>query len=299
MTNIIKRLGLGIAFCIFFISRVVFAESSRFSIVYFRPATGSGDLVTTLGSVNLPQKDWQGYTYFSYAHNPLQLTQNDAEQFGVVDQLFIQHVGGSFGVTNWWQTELDLPIIWYNSFTEPVIPAPPADTKMGLGDLRWQNRLSLFNREQHPLGLSFVSFVTFPLGNESYFISDTGPTIGAFLIVDKKISKIFFVSLNVGYWGREQITFPGTNVDNLMILQGGIGATYKNWMFKIDALSLTPADHPYEESSTTPVEVTIGIDSLWGQKQKWKISAGGGVALTNGLGAPLFRSFLGLSFIKF
>ena len=286
-----------IAFILYF-GHPTFAQAitSEFSALYFRPAVGERDFVFTHGTRQLETRQWRAFSFFHYGRQPIERTQSGNRVTGIIDHLFVQEIGGAYALTDWWQTELGLPLIWINEFTRPVTPAPSSKIKTGIGDLMFKNRFVVWDSNKHFIGISLIPFVTFPTGNEYHFASDHKSTGGFLIAIDKDLSDKFFTGINIGLEGREKTVFDDLILDSRLILSGGLA--YKpttRWAFKGDVLALSPVTRLFTNKVSTTTEAFLDISHQF-KKSGFKTNVGGGLPLVQGAGVPDFRAFLGVSY---
>lgn len=279
-----------------FLIRSSLASTDRFSVIYFRPTAGEEDLITTWGTDTYKAREFHFFTQFDYAHYPLQRTNNGARTGGIIDHLFVQHVGGTVGLKDWWQVDLQLPVVWYNRFSAPVIPAPPFSTETDVGDIFLNSRFRLLDHKVHAVGLALVPFLTIPTGNEDHYIADKNPTGGIALAVDRHFFPWLKGGINAGVSARERVQLMDLDVGFQILMSAGLKADIsKYFSAKTEVVARTPVTKPFREVVSSPAEALAGV--LYHiPKTGFRISAGSGLSLVRGAGAPDYRVFGGLAY---
>lgn len=274
---------------------VAHAATSTFSLLYPRPAFGKSDYLSTLGTSGLGRHQWRLSSGFDYSYHPLEVTGGGDRVRGVVDNLFVEHFEGAFAPSDWWEIELEIPVVWLNEFTAPVVPSPSPQNKSGVGDMLFRNRLSILRGSKHPVGLAVVPFVTLPTGNENNYMGDKYPTGGALAAIDADFG-VVTAGLNLGFEARQHITWRDLDSGNLFLASGAVGVTIVDHLKGMaDVYLATPIGHFFEDKVSTPAELQLGLKYAL-QETGITIDAGGGLSLVRAAGTPLFRTMAGLSY---
>jgi outer membrane protein OmpA-like peptidoglycan-associated protein len=289
-------LNLLLCLFLFFVSSVSYASTDKFSLFYYRPAFGESDYQITLGTNSLRRNQWRLGTEFDYGFHPLEITNNSSRVRGVVDHLFTQHLEGAFAPFNWWEIDLQLPVIWINDFIQPVFPPPAAENKMGVGDMLLRNRFTIFRSTEHPLGLAVIPFVTIPTGNENHFVGDKYPTGGGLVAVDSNLGKRVSIGLNVGAEARQHVVYRDLDMKSRFLASGALGVKITDDLkAKGDVYTATPFNHFFSQQVSTPVELLLGLDYKFGESG-FNANIGSGLSMVRSAGMPLFRAIAGLSY---
>lgn len=110
------------------------ATTSQFSLISNRPVLGAGDFIISLGTDRLSRHQWGLGIRFDYGYRPLEFVAAGARTRGVVDHLFVQHFEAAYAPFSFLEIDLNLLVIWWNAFTQPVLLPPAASNQIGIGD---------------------------------------------------------------------------------------------------------------------------------------------------------------------
>lgn len=273
------------------------ATTDHFSVLAQHSPFQPGDLLTNLGSDNLLKNQWQFWAAFDYLHNPLELTRGGVTVGGIVDRLFVQHFGGAWAPTDWWNFEMDFPLIYKVEYREPTLPiARDASSKFSVGDIFLRQRFTLLRRTDSPIGLTLNPYMTVPTGQESYYVADPKPTGGMVISVDRDFGKYISAIMNIGAETGERLVLYDLNIRHRLTAGGGFAIKpTSHWNIKAEIASKTDLEHPFQEKLTSPTELLFGTDMDVGIKGL-RLGATGGVSLIRGYDMPLFRMMAGISY---
>ncbi|MBN94790.1 MAG: hypothetical protein CL928_12085 [Deltaproteobacteria bacterium] len=243
--------------------------------------------------------------YLAYAHRPLQ--QADAARrrtSGVVDGLISAHLRAGFAFSTWAQLDVHLPflqsIIKGQSFSEYSDPdAGPAS----LGDLWLVGKFRIL-AEETAVGIAVLPFVTFPTGDRDLFTTSGVPTLGVRAAFSRRW-RVFHWAAHVGYRFKPSgvVVAQSAASDDEILFAAGVGLTpVARWLdVNLEVVGAGIVGESLEEAQGyegkriihTPIELVgnvklmtpIGLD----------VVLGGGPGLTGGIGTPIFRVFMGVS----
>lgn len=234
---------------------------------------------------------------FDYRYRALELTQNNERLHGIVDHLLVQHLGAAYALAPGWQVEFDLPIVWANVFTEPVLAAADSSLKINLGDALFRTRINLVNREKNTLiGLALVPYITLPLGGKEHFVGDPLPTGGGVLAFDVTLSKRAFFGINIGAEAREHFVLFEYDIPNKLILGGGFSYELQpGWFGKVSFHSGTTFQNTFESTPNSPTQASVGTHFRLG-KSGLRGHLSSDFAVIQAAGSPLFHGLMGVSY---
>lgn len=276
--------------------RRVGATTAEFSIVTYRPASGQGDFITTLGSDSLGRGRWRLSTDMDYAYHPLEITAGGARVRGVVDHLFVQHFGGAFAPLDWLELNADLPMVWHNRFAPVAGTSPPQTNETDLGDVSIRGRFSILKKSRSPVGVAVVPFLSVPTGDAGRFVGNSGVTGGGLVAVDANLGTRFSVGLNVGAEARERITVVDLDTKGRFLLGLGTAAKVTDRLTaKLDLNSAAAFNDFYGAKVNSPAEILAGMEYRIG-RGGFRVHAGGGFPVVKAAGSPLFRITAGLTY---
>lgn len=286
-----------VALCFILLAKISFATTDSFSLINYHPASGLYDFIFSMGSPLLDRYEWQLYSELDYGYHPFEINNDAGRVGGITDHLLIQHIGGSFSPTAWWQVDLDMPIAWMNKFATPSATPGVAELQHDLGDFLLRNRFSILSREKYPVGLAIVPFVTIPVGNENHLVGDNLPTGGGWFVADANLGNQVSLSLNVGFEAREKVELLDLDFSHRLLASIGLNIEImKNLEGEVDIYVATPLSHFFEDKIHTQSELALGFDYTV-PNTGFRINFGGGLSLVRGAGVPLVRSLVGFSYI--
>jgi outer membrane protein OmpA-like peptidoglycan-associated protein len=235
------------------------------------------------------------------AHHPFELTiaGTTTRVLGIVDRFVTADFLMSYGLTDWWTLNLDMPVNIFHDIA-PTFIATRDRGGGDAGDLGFNMKFQLFdaNKTSTGLGLAVVPFVTVPTGRQSIFFGDENVTAGAVLVGDAQWkSNRFYLNVGGRFREREQIT-------NLIVkheLTYGAGfqrPIVKDWDFNIilEVFGSTNFRKFATENISSPIEGLAILQKKWGENRNLITHLGGGFGITNGYGVPTWRAILGVSY---
>ncbi len=281
----------------FLLSPNLKAATDYFSVLSQQSPFQPGDLIANLGSDNLLKHQWQAWAEFNYLHKPLQLTRGGVTVGGIVDRLFVQHIGAAWAPTDWWNFEMDFPLIYKVEYRDPTIPiAVNATSKFSIGDVFLRQRFTILRRNEYPVGLSLNPYVTIPTGRETYYVADQYPTGGLIVSLDRNFGKHVSVVLNTGAETGQRIHLYDLDTRHRILVGGGFSVRpIPSWTLKAEIASKTDMENPFQDKLRSPTEALFGTDIETGF-HGIKLAAGGGLSVIRGYDTPLYRFMAGLSY---
>lgn len=200
------------------------------------------------------------------------------------------------GLSNWWQVDLQLPVVWYNRFSTPAVPAPPFSSEVDAGDFLLRSRFRLLGSKDNQTEFAVIPFVTLPTGNENHFVADNTVTGGLTLAVSQNLFPWLSMGVNGGVIGRERVQFSDLDTNSQITLSAGVKAKISKWLsVEADVATKTPFRHPFREVVSTPTEAFTQFEYHI-PKTGLIAFVGGGTSVIRGAGVPDYRIFTGLSF---
>ncbi|MCA9522313.1 MAG: thrombospondin type 3 repeat-containing protein [Myxococcales bacterium] len=263
----------------------------------FNPAVNSKGLAISESGDIERHLDWQIHLLFNYAYKPAVLRHPGT---GEEIQTLVKHrLGGNLlfaiGFVDWIELGLDLPFTLYQSGSQLD------DSQKGLraastGDLRLVGKVGFLKSYKHGVGLSLQLNATFPTSLKDSGTGDRFITFNPML--NFSTGGPFWFSMNVGYTLRKGKDVRNLNLDDQINFRMGIGGTIPRVRLTLfaEAMADLQAKKPFSRTEDIPIEVLFGFRLRLGH---WHLLAGGGFGVVQGLGAPLARGFLGVSYVKF
>lgn len=272
------------------------AQTNRFSVMNNYPALGNDGLFFLPGTELIEKNQWAFHTFADYSYRPLELSAAGVRVQGVIDQLLVQYFGAAYAPTDYWQLDVELPVVWINQFTTPVVPSTSSN-KIGVGDIMVRSHFSLLKRdESNGWGLSLTPYLTLPTGNENHYIADARPRGGATLTADVDISQKLYAILNLGFETRERVIFNDLNRRERLKFGGGLAfAASEYFRIQAEIVGWTAFTEPFQDEINTAVEALGGLHVSF-KNSNVALDVGGGTAIIRGAEEPVFRSFAGFSY---
>ncbi|MDO8494189.1 MAG: OmpA family protein [Deltaproteobacteria bacterium] len=290
---------------IFFLPLVVLARDSN-SLLKIRPALDGGRYFATDQSQTLWQMGYHVGVTGMYLFEPVELSgSGGGRRAGVVDDLYLAHVTGALGVTDWLNIGLDVPAVVYETFYNYIyadgtqctvgLACAKRTRKAKLGDILFGFKVRLLDAERNLVGLSVQPFVTIPTGSGYYMGGYGFFTGGAKFIVDTNIKRKVFLALNIGYQAiKENRYAPDTafaKINDVLTVSGGAHVPLgRDFALIGEVVAETLVESPFKHKVQTPVEALAGVRFSPGNIKKLTLGFGGGMGLTAGVGAPKFRA---------
>lgn len=206
------------------------------------------------------------------------------------------------GITRYASLSLDLPIVLTQEAWDPTSLDNPTGTAQkaeatGLADLMITPKGAILDRDYFPVGLAVAVPLTVPTGAASSFFGEGGVTATPMVIAEYSDASIhartykYRAAINAGYMIRDTARLRDASIGNAMVYGIGIGAHV------VAPLEITAEFHGQSFGSRgaqNPAEALVGVKALIG---RWlSISAGGGIGVLGGVGAPDWRAYGGVAF---
>lgn len=288
-----------VIFLLFFLatSSTAFASTNRISLLFFRPAMGQEDLLSTLSPSDLDPYSWRFSTHFGYLHRPLQVDRNGVRFAAIVDHLFIQHYGIARSFNSWWEIEGDIPVIWANKFSPPTQAIPlPTRFKTDIGDLHIRQRFTFLKKKTAGVGFAAIPSFTIPTGREGHFVADKNPTASLILALDAPLSKRLSFLVNAGIEARERFQLFDFDLGTRLIFSSGFDVKMmERWNVKFDFYTATPLNDLYQVVRNSPTEALFGTNYRF-KNSHFNAFLGGGFSVLKAVGSPRFRTLVGFSY---
>jgi len=271
----------------------------------FHPSIDTSKYFSIYSSQTMQKRQWGAGMYLNYAYRPVEFGVAGTRVGGIIDDLVMADFYGTYGITDWVQVGIDMPVAIYEKFFNPALPpgTAPAQNVARMGDLRLEGKFRLLNDFEYPVGLSVRPFITFPTGSGAKLVGNNSFAGGLDIITDIGIKEIVFLSLNVGFLIRETVRPANLNVQIDDQFTFGLGVNWKaiEWMDVIgEMFGSTNLDSFFSRQSEVPLEALGGLrfrpTVSW--MENWTIGVGGGAGLTFGYGSPDFRVLTQISYLK-
>ena len=291
----IKAIGLA-AILLFLAPSLAWGRATSATANTFLPAIDGSPYFTAYGSQTLQPWRYQVGLYFNYANDPLEVGIGGVPRASIIDHLLMADIFGAVGITDWFELGLNVPVGIYIDFND--LTAGTSSKSARMGDLRFETKFRLLNIDRHNVGIAILPYLLIPTGSGNRFIGNNSFAGGAKAIVDVNIKNRVQLSLNLGYHARDRATVFATVQDDAFTYGLGINIkTINPWMDIITEIyGSTNVGDFFAREAETPLEIDGGFRFFLPKPEGLAITAGGGIGLTFGYGAPDFRAFLGLTY---
>lgn len=290
---LLQTLGLGLLI----LSTTVHAGDGRFSILHHRYLQNKNDFINSFGTIGLKEHSFQFGTSLEFLEKPIEFIRSDTSgKIQSINRLVIQHLNADYGFSKKWSFGMNLPIVWFNSYRPPEAVNHDLDTKRIMGDLFFHHRFIFSDRSEAKWGFALMNFFTLPTGNENFFMGYKSATGGLSFIIDKNISTKFSFGFNFGF--DLHTDHEVLNIDHNSHFVSSLGLIFSPWEtfdIKTNLKLRTPFSEFLKTDLTTQTEtyIDLGVKS---KSQKWRFYLLGGFPIVKGVGVPVFRSQLGVSY---
>jgi OmpA-OmpF porin, OOP family len=279
--------------------------NSEISAQRFDPAPGSNNFLTTRGLRTDGRMRFAGSFVANYGYSPLVVKQLgggavEAQRYLIVENMLTGDFIGALTIIPELQASVKVPVSWVSGQAIPgqAVGQPPvhdAINTAGLGDVQVEVKGRLYGKADSPLALGAYAYAGFPVGNlmsPGSYLSNASVSGGGAAVLDFQTG-IFSLGVNLGGVYREEATVGGTKIgpEARFSLAGGIKATP---IIQVIG-DVFGSSNFGSENGGTNLEGDVGI-RIVPLGSKFAITAGGGVGILRGLGTPVGRGLLGLTF---
>ncbi|MBF0492831.1 MAG: OmpA family protein [Deltaproteobacteria bacterium] len=270
-----------------------------FGLNFFKPAMDDSEYYSVYGSPTLQQGKFHFGLWFDYARRPYEVgNSNFVRQSGISDNVLIADALASYGVLNWLDVGIRMPVYLWESINAPALGRlDEAHTEMG--DLEFALKFKILDRKKHHVGVSLLPYLSIPSATNAAtnFTGNGDFSGGGKLIVDFKPHKRVSVAANVGYEMRSPVLdVAGHLIDDQF--QGGLGVSVDALPKKLKVIAEAEVKTVkfFEDRRTSPLEARLG--GRYSFKNGIDVNFGGGMGMTNGITAPAYRAFTGVTYTK-
>ena len=290
-------LGLGLIY--FLVAKPLGAATTRFSAFQIWPSVGDKYYFVTSSTQGLYQKQFSFDISNSFVYQPLvALNLNGTLQKPIVDYFVGHFFSLGYGLTDFWQLGVTVPIFSQARVEDPTIaPSPGLSNVFDIGDLRMTSKVRLVNPNKHQVGVALEPFVHIPLGGaDAHYLGESKITAGGRLLTDVFLTERILLSLNLGVEVRtEQVLISNINFSRHFL--GGLGLSVtpiRPLTFSAELQSSTSVDNFYSGKNTVAAEY-LG-SARWQMPSGVSVGVGGGSCIVCGARASLARGFVDLGY---
>lgn len=171
-------------------------------------------------------------------------------------------------------------------------------TSSGIGDALLQGRMRVMSEAEDGIDLSFAPSVSIPLATRRSYRGLGGVSVTPELLVSRSLGPVL-VAVNLGYRVLPDGVFHGVKVVDKLTWRAGLGLSLSalgradGLRVSLESFGSTSATNPFASGRTSPAEILVGARLRLGALVVGG-AAGGGIV--HGLGAPVARAVLSLTF---
>ncbi len=291
-------------------------STTSFQLEQFEPSPLMGtDILNVSTSDVMPHLDLAAGLLFHYVNNPLALRRAAGDE-DIVARLVEHQLKAdlSIAIGLWERFALGfvLPMALYQTGDDLAIVGRPGEQVEGpaLQDARVFVKMRLLDPDEAGgFGIHLTVPIYVPLGDTDGFGGDDSVRIKPTLGLEYRDSGSFTLALNVGYLFRPERPAHDYTSDHSVPFALGvelatghaplsvIGTLFGSIVFgdSRDPFALEEGvDAPGDRGVDVPLEALAGLRYRF--DDAWSMQAGGGAGLTQDVGSPTFRAFVGVTY---
>lgn len=273
--------------------------SDSFGLNFFKPSIDNSEYFSVYSSPTMRQGKFHFGLWLDYARRPYEVGNADFERLsGITDNVLLANTVASYGFLDWLSVGIRMPVYLWESINAPALGRLD-ETHIEIGDLEFALKFRLLDRKKQHVGISLLPYISIPTATNEVanFTGNADFAGGGKLIVDFKPHKRVSVAMNAGYEFRNPVTdVAGHLIDDQF--QGGLGVAFDAIPKKLKVIGEAEVKTVkfFEDRRTTPVEGRLG--ARYSFKNGIDVNLGGGMGVTNGITAPAYRVFTGVTYTK-
>jgi len=243
---------------------------------------------------SLPAGDFEVGLLINYADDPLDLGLGQGITTAVVSAQLTANVFATYGLTDWFDVGLDIPLILMQDGDDVIDSLSAPDAGFGIGDIRVVPRFVLMDTTDEDRGGAAIALVGdfyIPSGSDDDYQGEglRGEGRLAFDVA----SNGWRMGFNVGFMGREEARLGTREVDTAFTYSAAADIPLVENVHLVPELfgeASVAADDPEEEEN--PWELLLGLKIF--PDREMILTLGGGIGLNDG--ADDWRVFAGFSY---
>jgi large repetitive protein len=291
------RIIFSVVLILSLVPTVASADNAKINVESFRPASHTGDYMSTESSLVPGHMQWNAGVWLHYGQNPFVYkdnTNNITRSHQLIQNQLAVDLVGSLAIYDWVDIGLAVPIFLVNKgetagFAQPASPIPG----FAFGDIRLSPKVRIVSRRgqsaHNGFGLSISLGANLPTGDPNGFVSD-GFAFEPTLIMDYATGPVEF-AVNVGGRIREEACHVFLCVGNQITYRA---ATRWDIMPEFRVSGELYGASGLDQNSTYMEGVVAA--SLLLPSDGWAFTLGGGSGLLPGYGDTKFRLFAAINY---
>lgn len=281
---------------------------SRPDASIFNPAPDVSRYLNTRQAENLRQWKPAGGFFLDYGNAPIKvvdLTTGSTQK--VVGTVMTGHVTGAIGLIDWAQIGVDIPVLLYETFSNPnagAVTGGPTQKFIGkLGDIKMEAQFQILDINRYNIGVAVAPFAQFSTGKKNIYFSNEQMSGGIRAIVEGKVKNRYYFAGNFGYQYLKRNQYFAGNADAYIgsLFLFGVGAHVdvgKGFSVIGEATGETVLSNFFKSSRQTPMTLLGGARYTieTGPVQGLQFTLAGGSGITKGVGAPMGEAILSIAY---
>jgi outer membrane protein OmpA-like peptidoglycan-associated protein len=302
-----RRVGFAILLTTVLLSSASWA-TSRPDASIFNPSPDVSRYLNTRQAENLRQWKPAGGFFLDYGNAPIKvvdLTTGSTQK--IVGSTYTAHVTGAIGLTDWVQIGLDVPVLMYETFSNPnagAVTGGPTEKYAGkLGDIKMEAQFQLLDINRYNVGVALAPFAQFPTGKKSIFFSNEQMSGGIRAIIEGKIKNRAYFAGNFGYQYLQRNQYFAGSTDAFIgsLFLFGVGGHVnvgKGFSIIGEGTGETVLSNFFKAATQTPITLLGGARYTVenGAAQGLQFTLAGGSGITKGVGAPKGEAVLSIAY---
>jgi outer membrane protein OmpA-like peptidoglycan-associated protein len=265
------------------------ASSQGADLQTFSVATGPSSIFSVEGTDTLSSLEPSAGLLMMYASRPLLEEFADGTTSAIIDSQLALHLYGGIGLLDWVQFDVDLPLYLINdgSFEGRTFDTP------SVGDTHLKTKAQIIALNEGAVGIAGQLDLILPTGDDTAFIGRQGVGVRPRFLVDLKLGTLL-IAANIGATLEESHTIRNIDFGPKLDLGIGLEKVFLQGLLLVgvELYGRTETSDAFA-TETTPVEALLGAKLV--TDYGVTISAAGGGGIVSGVGAPEFRSLIGIS----
>lgn len=254
----------------------------------FRPSAGVNGHVATESSQVLPAWTPAATLLTSYDR-----TLDDGRRTIRLDRRVSSHVLVAFGIADWTQLDLDLPLALYQGGQTIEAGEYVRLRPASVGDLRVGLKGTILRTPRRGFGLGLRFDITAPTGDADALASYGGPSYAPSLLVEYRAVRGILLDVNLGYLARPEANIDGFVAGDGFDFRAGarIPIAPREQFAAFTELEALPS---FVRGGQSPVSLRGGF--RWQTKSGMILTPFAGGGLISALGVPQVQFGLGLGY---
>ena len=277
------------------------ARAQDLDVSLFKPVASPNGIIGVETARVLPH--WSLYAALNshYANDELVARRGDQLILRAIHHRVVTEVAAGASFFERLDVSAALPIV-LRQYADDYPLQGDSEGVTGLGDLRISARgILLRNKCDNDIGLAAVVTGVAPTGDDDRLMGEAGGAFIAKAVVDYCHPSGFILALNAGGKIRKDQEVAGSSIGDEIML--GLGAELPLGLYGVSLLGevetrfgMGTDDRSPDRLVAKKIPTEIRGAARWRSKWGLMLTAGMGVGVTNGYGAPDYRAFLGIGY---